>query len=146
MRSWYRWRLPPQCVFARPAGLRYHAPMVPTLTLLAALAAADPSPLAAEAERSEAITEAELKAHVYRLAAPEFQGRKGPGADRAAKHLADTFRRLGLAPAFGDSYLQPIPWLLGASDPNAPKAVGYNVGAMLPGSDPALRDEWIILS
>jgi hypothetical protein len=119
--------------------------MVPTLSLLIVLAA-DPFPYAAaEAELSEAITEAELKAHVYRLASPEFAGRKGPGGERAARHIADTFKRIGLAPAFGDSYFQPIPWLLGGIGRES-KIVGRNVGAMLPGCDPALRDEWIVLS
>ena len=42
--------------------------------LVAAALAADPFPYAAaEAELSEAITPAELKAHVYRLASPEFR-------------------------------------------------------------------------
>ncbi len=117
------------------------------LYLCMALLAADPFPFAREeAEVSEAITEAELKAHVYRLASPEFLGRRGPGAERAAQHLADTFKRIGLAPTFGDSYFQPIPWLLGGGQNHQPKFVGRNVGAMIPGSDPALRDEWIILS
>src|SRR5947207_14552229 len=66
----------------------------------------------AEAELSEDITVAELKAHVYRLASPEFLGRKGPGAARTARHLADAFERLKLQPAFGDSYFTPIPRLL----------------------------------
>ena len=50
------------------------------LTLALSLAA-DPFPYAeAEAELSVDITVQELKAHVYRLASPEFLGRKGPGA------------------------------------------------------------------
>jgi hypothetical protein len=120
--------------------------MSPALVLILALAA-DPFPYAAaEAELSEAITPAELRAHVYRLASPEFRGRRGPGAARAAQHLADLFQRIGLAPAFGDSYFQDIPWLLGNGDKGQPGFVGRNVAAVLPGSDPALRDEWIVLS
>ncbi|HEX4591720.1 MAG TPA: M28 family peptidase, partial [Gemmataceae bacterium] len=119
--------------------------MTPVL-LLAFTLAAEPFPYAAaEAELSEAITPAELKAHVYRLASPEFRGRRGPGAARAAQHIADLFKKAGLAPAFGDSYFQDIPWLLG-NDNGRPSFVGRNVGAMLPGSDPAVRDEWIVLS
>jgi hypothetical protein len=115
--------------------------------LLAAALAADPFPYAAaEAELSEAITAAELKAHVYRLASPEFGGRRGPGAARAAQHIADTFKRIGLAPAFGDSYFQDIPWLLTNGTEGRPTFVGRNVGAVLPGSDPVLKDEWIVLS
>jgi hypothetical protein len=117
--------------------------MLPTFCLCVALAA-DPNALAAEAELSEAITEAELKAHVYRLASPEFLGRRGPGAARASQHIAAAFARLNLVPAFGDSYFQPIPWLL--SNGSDPGFLGRNVGAVLPGSDPVLKDEWILLS
>jgi hypothetical protein len=95
---------------------------------------------AAEAELSADIHVHELRAHVYRLAAPEFLGRSGPGAARAARHLADAFRRLGLKPAFGDTYFQPIP------SPAGPAGfVGRNVAAVLPGGDPALVGEWVLL-
>jgi hypothetical protein len=119
--------------------------MLPTLCLCAALGAA-PNVLGAETELSEAITEAELRAHVYRLASPEFLGRRGPGAARASQHIATAFAKLKLAPAFGDSYFQPIPWLLSNGNGNDPGFVGRNVGAVLPGSDPVLKDEWILLS
>ena len=100
---------------------------------------------AAETELSPAIHEYELRAHVYRLASPEFLGRRGPGAARTAHHLADAFGRLGLKPAFGDSYYQDIPSLLnnGAGEHGI---IGRNVGALLPGSDPKLKDEWIVVS
>jgi Peptidase family M28 len=55
------------------------------------------------------------------------------------------FLKIGLAPAFGDSYFQDIPWLL-SDDPDRPSFVGRNVAAVLPGSDPVLKDEWLILS
>ena len=67
---------------------------------------------AAERELSPDIRVDELRAHVYRLASPEFLGRSGPGAARTARHLADAFGRLGLKPAFGDSFYQDIPSLL----------------------------------
>jgi len=100
----------------------------------------------AEAELSVDIGVQELKAHVYRLASPEFLGRRGPGAARASRHLAAAFERLKLRPAFGDSYCQPIPWLLASDDKLRDAFVGRNVGAMLPGTDPKLKDEWIVLS
>jgi hypothetical protein len=99
----------------------------------------------AEAELSADITVPELKAHVYRLASPEFLGRKGPGADRAARHIAGLLEKLKLQPAFGDSYFQQIPWLLG-DDEHKASFVGRNVGAVLPGTDPKLKDEWILVS
>jgi hypothetical protein len=118
--------------------------MFPSI-LLAATLAVDGSPFAAEAELSAAITEAELKARVYRLASPEFLGRRGAGGVRAAEHIAEAFKKAGLSPAFGESYFQPIPWLL-SGDRRNPEIVGRNVGGMIVGSDPGLRDEWIVLA
>jgi hypothetical protein len=106
--------------------------------------ASEPSPFTAELELSEDITVPELKAHVYRLASPEFLGRRGPGAARASKHIAEAFERLKLQPAFDGSYFQNIPWLL--ADKDKESFVGRNVGCFLPGSDPELKDEWIVLS
>jgi hypothetical protein len=100
----------------------------------------------AEAELSVDIRVDELKAHVYRLSSPEFLGRKGPGAARTARHLAEAFQRLKLQPAFGTSYFQPIPWLVSEAKGQSGSFVGRNVAAILPGIDPNLRDEWIILS
>ncbi len=68
------------------------------------------------------------------------QEQRGPRAI-----LADTFQRLRLKPAFGDSYYQPIPDLL-TEGTNKASIIGRNVGALLPGSDPQLKDEWIVLS
>jgi len=100
---------------------------------------------AAEAELSPDIHTRELRAHVYRLASPEFLGRSGPGAARTSRHLEAAFKRLGLKPAFSDSYYQPIPSLLTEGTRQA-SIIGRNVGAILPGSDPTLKDEWILLS
>jgi hypothetical protein len=99
----------------------------------------------AEAELSPEIGVHEVKAHVYRLASPEFLGRSGPGAARAARHLASAFERLGLEPAFGGSYYQPIPSPL-TEGTSKESIVGRNVGAILPGCDPKLKDEWVLLS
>ena len=120
--------------------------MLPVLALALALAA-DPFPYEKdEAELSEEIRTAELRAHVYRLASPEFAGRRGAGAARAAKHIATAFDRLKLKPAFGDTYYQPIPWLLADGKNNDGSFMGKNVAAMLPGCDPKLKDEWILVS
>ena len=120
--------------------------MLPVLALSLALAA-DPFPYEKEeAELSEEIRTAELRAHVYRLASPEFAGRRGAGAARAAKHIATAFHKLKLKPAFGDIYYQPIPWLLADGKNNDGSFMGKNVAAMLPGCDPKLKDEWILVS
>jgi hypothetical protein len=122
--------------------------MFPALALAFALGA-DPTPVIdekAEAELSEEIRADELKAHVYRLASPEFKGRRGPGAARAARHIAAAFEKLKLKPAFGDSYFQPIPWLPAENKDGEKSFIGTNVAAVLEGSDPKLKDEWIVLS
>ncbi len=89
----------------------------------------------AEAELSEEIRVDELKAHVYRLASPEFLGRRGAGAARASRHLAAAFERLKLQPAFGDSYFQAIPALLSAGSARE-SFIGRNVGSSLAGQRP----------
>src|SRR5437899_11482039 len=86
----------------------------------------DLDPYAAEAELSERITAAELRAHVYRLASPEFLGRKGPGAARASRHIAEAFQRLHLKPAFDNSYFQPIPSPLADDDDPTASIIGRN--------------------
>jgi hypothetical protein len=117
------------------------------LAIVAALQLAQASlALEAETEVSEAIHVNRLQAHVWRLASPEFLGRHGPGAARAARYVAAAFERAGLKPAFGDSYVQPIPSKLEDGQTSAGSFLGRNVAAMLPGSDPALRDEWVLLS
>src|SRR5262249_43778482 len=84
--------------------------------------------------------ECRLRGHVVRLASDEFQGRRGDGGRKAADYLVDRFRDLRLEPAFGGSYTQPIPHHQGAP------ALGRSTGAMLRGSDPKLRDEWLIVA
>lgn len=120
--------------------------MLPIVTLYLALAA-DPFPYAKdEAELSEEIRTLELRAHVFRLASAEFQGRRGAGAARAARHMADAFAKLKLKPAFGDSFFQQIPWLLNDGKNKETSFIGKNVAAILPGADPELKDEWILLT
>ena len=87
-----------------------------------------------------------LKRHVYTLASPEFEGR-GPaeGKRKAREHLVAAFRELRLQPLFPqESYLQEIPGpkQIGGQQP----PMGINVGAVLPGSDARLRDEYVIVS
>jgi hypothetical protein len=81
-----------------------------------------------------------LRQVVAVLAAPEMEGRSGEGARKAAAYLIDEFRRLKLEPLFGGQFVQEIP----GTEPA--RIAGRNVGAMLRGSDPALRDEWVIAS
>ncbi|MDP9090586.1 MAG: M28 family peptidase [Pseudomonadota bacterium] len=49
--------------------------------------------------------------HVRSLASDEFQGRKpgGPGEDKTVSYLIEQFRKLGLKPGNGKSYVQQVP-------------------------------------
>jgi hypothetical protein len=81
-----------------------------------------------------------LRETVEKLAAPEFAGRSGAGGEKAAEYIVDRFRALKLRPLFGQEFLQPIP---GKEEGNVQ---GRNVGAMLRGIDPVLREQWVILA
>lgn len=91
------------------------------------------------------ITPADIRPHVEYLASPELQGRGDPRTKNlAARYLIARFEELGLQPLFGDSYFQDVP---GPKDEEGRKTrLGRNVGAFLPGDDPAVADEIIILS
>lgn len=96
--------------------------------------------------------QARLRAHVVALTADSLQGRGAGhrGDSLAAAYLAAHFRRLGLAP-MGDvtrgepGFLQRF--ALHPRRPAAPLDVraSQNVIALLEGSDPALRDEYVVV-
>jgi hypothetical protein len=81
-----------------------------------------------------------LEQVVRRLASPEMEGRRGEGGRKAAAYLIEEFRRFKLEPVFSGQFVQEIP----TAEPG--KIQGRNVGAALRGSDPSLRDEWVIVA
>jgi hypothetical protein len=95
---------------------------------------------------AQAPERARLKDHVVRLASPEFEGRRGAGGEKTAAYLVERFRKLGLAPAFGDDYTQTVPGRANAPATSLLAQTGRNVAAVLRGSDPNLRDDWVIVS
>ena len=132
-----------------------------SLLALLALAIA-PLPACAQhpPSRAEAaITEGLLKRHVHVIAHDSMMGRNTPsrGLDLTAGYVAAQFKRLGLEPG-GDSstYIQRYP--LGkppaASSAPGPSAItnGFdaysapNAVGIVVGSDPVLRDEFIVIS
>lgn len=98
------------------------------------------SPAAAPAKLPTLPTESRLRAIVGELASPAYEGRHGNGAVRAREYLIGQFRQLKLEPLFQGEFVQIVP----GKEPGTVQ--GRNVGAMLRGADPALRDEWVILA
>lgn len=85
-----------------------------------------------------------LQKHVAYLASDDLQGRGSPESRQlAAKYVVTEFKRLALEPLFGQSYAQEVP---GVQEEDGTIPIwGINIGALLPGSDPALKDEIIVL-
>lgn len=84
----------------------------------------------------DSITATEVKEHVRVLADDSFEGREAGsrGGHAAARYLGTQLEKVGIAPA-GDrgGYYQPF----GANM--------FNVLCQLPGSDPKLRDEFVVV-
>src|SRR6185437_2141699 len=92
------------------------------------------------------VTAERVRAHVEFLCQPELRGRgDAESKAKAAEYLCDFYRRYDLQPLFeGGSYVQDIPGT--PLDDGTSTVKGRNIGAWLPGSDPELRDEVIIVS
>jgi Zn-dependent M28 family amino/carboxypeptidase len=90
------------------------------------------------------ITANSLRGAVSFLASDLLEGRDTPsrGLDIAGEYIASQFRRLGLEPAGDDGYFQSV--VLRPEDPDSPKS--RNVAAILRGSDPRLKDTYVMLS
>lgn len=92
------------------------------------------------AEAAATITERTVLDHLMTLASDELRGRNtpSPGLDAAAAYLEARYREFGVTPGAGDgNFIQRYPFR-GAQPPN--------VLAMIPGRDPELRDEYIVVS
>jgi len=72
------------------------------------------------------IDETAFRDHVWALASDDFEGRKPgtPGEDKTVAYLVAQFRKLGLKPGNGESYLQPVPMLETVTQPGATLAFG----------------------
>src|ERR1700675_1497577 len=57
------------------------------------------------------IDETAFRGHVRMLASDDFEGRKPgtPGVEKTVAYLVEQFRKLGLKPGIGESFLQPVP-------------------------------------
>lgn len=95
---------------------------------------------------AESIAPEAIRRHVEYLASPRLEGRGTlRGKQLAAAYICQQFDELRLKPLFGPTgYYQNIPTT--KSEEGEPAIVGRNLGAYLPGSDPQLKDEIVIVS
>lgn len=82
----------------------------------------------------------QLKEHVFTLASTDFAGRRGVQAARSVSYIEKAFRKASLKPAFKESYIQDV------IQATSGRVIGQNVAGLIEGSDPSLKQEWIILS
>ncbi len=140
-----RWRAGPRLVF--------HVALL-AIAIAPQIACSQKPPAVGEG----AINEALIRRHVNVIADDSMLGRNTPsrGLELTAAYVAAQFKRLGLKPG-GDSgrFIQryslakgpnagrdgPTPAAPGFDPMSAPNSVG-----ILPGTDPALRDEYIVIS
>ncbi len=104
---------------------------------------AEAAPAKVEIEVPSVIDAEAVRPHIEYLAHPDRLGRQGEGLLAAGRYIEQWFRDQKLQPMFGDRFRQEIPD--GSDDPAAPP-LGTNLGAVLPGSDPELRDEYILVT
>jgi hypothetical protein len=98
-----------------------------------------------DAQETKTVTAGELKTWCYYLAGDEMKGRKNgsPEMKKAADYIAVSFKQSGLKPySKENSYFQEYTF----KGRNNTKIEERNVIGILEGSDPVLKNEWIILS
>ncbi|WP_419805176.1 M20/M25/M40 family metallo-hydrolase [Terriglobus sp.] len=135
---------------------RLCAAAVCSVMLCAAGASAAPAPKRTSVKQPPAELAHSVHADMDFLAADEMHGRGSLTRDEhlAALYCASVFESLGLKPAGDDdSFLQQVPVTL--SDrakqritryEDVPRTSTWNAVAMLPGSDPALKGEVVLLT
>lgn len=109
------------------------------LSLLLLLAPQAPAPT----QDASALREQDLRAHVGYLASDALEGRGSgmPGARLAAEYVVAHWRRLGLQPANDGSYYHEF--ALRGSDGS--EQTGFNTCAILPGTDPEVADQYLVI-
>ena len=130
-----------------------------TALLLALLATGADQPLTSDQRAAiNHISPDSLRGNLSFLASDLLEGRSTPsrGLDLAAEYVAAQFRRAGLEPAGDDGYFQTatladvgdrgkrLAQSMGVDDPSSIKM--RNVAGILRGSDPNLRDTYVVLS
>ena len=109
------------------------------LSLLLLVAPATPAP----AQDASAIRAQDLKAHISFLASDALEGRGSGtrGSMIASQYVAQHWRRLGLQPANEGSYFHEFE----LSGPDGMPQEARNTCAILPGTDPSVADQYIVI-
>jgi len=100
------------------------------------------------AQLAPAFSALNMMSHIKRLASEELEGRGigSKGIAKAAAYIANEFKKAGLKPgAPGHSYMQKWQAKVQVADHQQVSEL-VNVIGILPGSNPALKDEPVILS
>jgi len=141
------------------------------LLLAPAIARCQPTATEDQVAALNLITAESLQAHLSYIASDELGGRgtPSPGLEAAAIYIAEQFRKAGLEPVGNDGYFQtsrwvmaPVvregrtstrlrlqPWEEGTERPEGAQGEPFllkNVVGLLRGSDPELRDSYILVT
>jgi Zn-dependent M28 family amino/carboxypeptidase len=78
------------------------------------------------------IDEMAYRSHLSRLAADDFEGRKPgtPGEEKTVAYLTEQFRKLGLKPGNGESFLQQVPMVETVAGADAALAIAGRNGTV----------------
>lgn len=103
------------------------------------------------AQTAPQVTEAPLRAHLAFLSDDMLEGRGTGqrGGELTVRYLETQLQVLGLHPAQGASYRQPVPLDLRAEGTLVSEVrtvPQFNVAGVVPGTDPKLKDEVVIYS
>ena len=95
-------------------------------------------------QRLPQVSPEELKRHVSFLASDELKGRATPSPEliKASEYIASEFAKLGIQPGVGKSFFQVTKWERGKGSGEEVR----NVVGILPGSDPTLSKEFVVVS
>lgn len=94
------------------------------------------------AQSDEATLKARLQSHVAVLASDSCEGRGlgTAGKDRAMRYIEARFKEIGLEPVRENGFFLPFSLKIGLARISA-----VNIAGMIPGSDPELKDEIIVI-
>jgi hypothetical protein len=114
------------------------------ILLLFSCSAFTRSGIADAGENASAISAAAVREHIQFLADPKREGRSGAGKIQAREYIVSQMRAQGLQPLFAGSWTQPVPSRKAIDGEDIP--AGENIGGFVPGTDPQLKDEWIVVN